>query len=140
MFWPNFLRRTQIFEKTGKKAVFGQFSENDDKKIVFFGARSPAKLVYIGAKGAFRKILGSINQKWKSQNSTKAGGHISERVKVRPPPSPLNPPQSQRAEELGVKWAIQCRIFCYVKTIFFFIFTLFLFLIALFSKLCGLKT
>ena len=30
----------------------------------FFGTRSPSKLVYIGAKGAFRKILESVGQKW----------------------------------------------------------------------------
>ena len=30
----------------------------------FFGEFSPSKLVYIGAKGAFRKILGSVGEKW----------------------------------------------------------------------------
>ena len=35
--------------------------------------RTPlSKLVYFGAKGALRKILGSVGQKWISQNSTKA--------------------------------------------------------------------
>ena len=29
----------------------------------FFGARSPSKLVYIGANGTLRKILGSVGQK-----------------------------------------------------------------------------
>ena len=28
----------------------------------FFGARSPSKLVYIGAQGAFRKNLGSVGK------------------------------------------------------------------------------
>ena len=42
------------------------------KKSHFFGA-SPSKLVYIGAKGAFTKILGSVSQQWTSQTSTKGG-------------------------------------------------------------------
>ena len=58
------LPRRQISEKTVKKAVFGHFLKNFDKKSRFFGARSPSKLVYIGAEGAFRKILGSVGQKW----------------------------------------------------------------------------
>ena len=58
-------------KKTVKKAVFGHFLKNFDKKLRFFGARSPSKLVYIGAKGAFRKILGSVGQKWISEKVTK---------------------------------------------------------------------
>ena len=61
LFWPNFLLPRQIFEKTG----------NFNQKIAFFVARFTSKLVYIGAKDAFRKILGSVSQKWISQNSTK---------------------------------------------------------------------
>ena len=69
MFFPNFgqyfERRRQIFEKTVKKAVFGHFLKNFDKKIAFFWrACSPSKLVYIGAEGGFGKILGSVGQKW----------------------------------------------------------------------------
>ena len=86
-FWLNFLRRRQIFKKTVKKAVFGHFLKIFDKKNrVFFGARSPSKLVYIGAKGAFRKILGSVGQKWISDKVSKggpfgsAGGRIPEVV------------------------------------------------------------
>ena len=45
--------------------------KNYDQKIAFFDVRSPSKLVYFGAKGTFRKISGSISQKWTSQNSTK---------------------------------------------------------------------
>ena len=58
----------------------------------FFGAGSPSKLVYIGAKGAFRKILGSVGQKWISEKVSKggpfgsAGGRIPEGRGVRPPP------------------------------------------------------
>ena len=44
------------------------------KKSRFFGARSPSKLVYIGAKGAFRKTLGSVGQKWISEKVSKEGG------------------------------------------------------------------
>ena len=64
----------------------------------FFGARSPSKIAYIGAKGAFRKILGSVGQKWISEKVSKggpfgsAGGQIPEGEGVRPPPPPLNPP------------------------------------------------
>ena len=54
------------------------------KKSRFFGARSPSKLVYIEAEGAFRKILGSVGQKWISEKVSKggpfgsAGGRIPE--------------------------------------------------------------
>ena len=48
-----------FFEKTGQK-VFGHFLENFDKKIAFLLARAPPQSLYIGAKGAFRKILGSV--------------------------------------------------------------------------------
>ena len=41
--------------------------------LTFFGARSPSKLVYIGAEGAFRKILGSVGQKWISEKVSKGG-------------------------------------------------------------------
>ena len=80
LFWQSFLRRRQIFEK------FWQ------KNSIFFGARSPSKLVYIGAKGAFRKILGSVGQKGISEKVSKggpfgsAGGRIPE--VGRPPPPP----------------------------------------------------
>ena len=43
------------------------------KKIAFFGTLPPSKLAYIGAQGAFRKILGSVSQKWISQISTEGG-------------------------------------------------------------------
>ena len=57
----------------------------------FFGARSPSKIAYIGAKGAFRKILGSVGQKWISEKVSKggpfgsAGGQIPEGGGGRPP-------------------------------------------------------
>ena len=58
------------------------------------GGGSPIKIsICIGAKGAFRKILGSVSQKWISQNSTKQtlGRHGVEslREEKRPPPNPL---------------------------------------------------
>ena len=71
LFWQNFLRRRQIFEKTVTKAVFGHFLKNFDKKNRAFGARSPSKLVCIGAEGAFRKILGSVGQQWISEKVSK---------------------------------------------------------------------
>ena len=59
----------------------------------------PQKIVNFGAKGALRKILGSVGQKWISEKVSKggpfgsAGGRIPERG--RPPNRhhpPLNPP------------------------------------------------
>ena len=47
----------KLKKKTGQKRRF----QNVDQSCVFLGARSPSKLAYIGAKGAFRKILGSIS-------------------------------------------------------------------------------
>ena len=95
------MRRRQIFERTVKKAVFGHFLKNFDKKMRFFGARSPSKIAYIGAEGAFRKILGSVGQKWISEKVSKggpfgsAGGQIPEGG--RPPPPPRTPPKSAPA-------------------------------------------
>ena len=91
-------------KKQTKKAVFGHFLKNFDKKIAFFfGARSPSKLVYIGAKSAFRKILGSVGQKWISEKVSKggpfgsAGSRIPERRGVRHPAPPPPPPKSAPA-------------------------------------------
>ena len=95
LFWLNFLRSRQIFEKkTIKKAFFGHFLKKFYKKIAFFWrVRSPSELVYIGAVGAFRKILGSVGQKWISEKVSKggpfgsAGGRIPEgggASKIRP--------------------------------------------------------
>ena len=63
----------------------------------FFGARSPSKIAFIGAKGAFRKILGSVSQKWNSEKVSKGGpfGSAGDQIPVegRPPtPPPINPP------------------------------------------------
>ena len=44
LFWQNFLRRRQIFEKTVKKAVFGHLLENFDQKIAFFWRGLPLKV------------------------------------------------------------------------------------------------
>ena len=58
LFWQNFLRRRQIFEKTVWKIL--------TKKLRFFGARSPSQIAYIGAAynsiywHILGKILGSI--------------------------------------------------------------------------------
>ena len=57
-----FLNKKQV-----KNAAFGNFLKNVYKKLgFFFGARFPSKLVYIGAEGTSRKILGFVNQKWMS--------------------------------------------------------------------------
>ena len=58
------IQMTKFFKKHVKNAVFGHFLETFDKKTRFFDARSPSKLVYIGARGAFGQILGSVGQKW----------------------------------------------------------------------------
>ena len=63
-FSQNFCAAGKILKKQFKKGVFGTFGKFLPKNCLFFGARAPSKLVYIGAKGAFRKILGLIGQKW----------------------------------------------------------------------------
>ena len=79
-------------------AKFGHFLELK-KHVFFFLARAlPSKLVYFGAKGAFRKILGSVRQKRISQNSTmgkpfgSTGGRIPE--KGQRPPHPKSAPEN----------------------------------------------
>ena len=47
------------------------FENYKQKTAVYFGARLPSKLVYIGAKGVFRKKFGVRHQTWLSQNRTK---------------------------------------------------------------------
>ena len=50
-------------EKQTKKRHFRHFLKNVDKKNAFFRrARPPHKLVFIGAKGAFIKILGYLTK------------------------------------------------------------------------------
>ena len=93
LFWRNFVGRRQIFEETVKEAVF--------LRVFFGGARSPSKLVYIGAQSAFRKILGSLGQKWISEKSIQgsfgsAGGRIPE---GRGASAPRLPPKSAPANE-----------------------------------------
>ena len=64
-FWPNNLRHRQNFKNLGqKKAFLGTFwiILTKSKNRVFFRARSHSKLVYIGAKGAFRKFLRSVTK------------------------------------------------------------------------------
>ena len=73
LFCRKLLRR-QIFEKIGQKSSFLALLENVDKKIPFFWRALPlTKLVYIGAKGAFRKILGPVDQKSISEKVPKGG-------------------------------------------------------------------
>ena len=84
-----------------KNAFWGFFGKVLPKSRVFSArAPPPSKLVYFGAEGSFRKVLGWVSQKWISQNSTKgvayglSEGRIPE--KKRPPaPSLLNPPLAE---------------------------------------------
>ena len=62
-FWKN-------SQKSRFWALFEKFWQNI---AFFFDARSPSKLVYIGAKSALRKILGSVGQKWISEKVSKGG-------------------------------------------------------------------
>ena len=67
-FGQIFCAAGKFLKKQVKKQffVFGHFLETLD-------ARSPSKLVYIGAKGVLRKILGSVGQKWISYKVPKGG-------------------------------------------------------------------
>ena len=65
-----------FFEKTVKKGVFRHFLENFDKKMRFFGARS------------FRKILGSVGQKWISEKVSKGGPFGSAGGRIPPKSAP----------------------------------------------------
>ena len=98
-FGKIFCAAGKFLKKQSKKPFLNTFWKILTKKSrFFFGARSPSKLVYIGAKGAFKKILGSVGQKWISEKVSKggpfgsAGGRISEGGGRPPPPPPLNPP------------------------------------------------
>ena len=58
----NFCAAGKCLKKGQKKTFLGNFWNILTKESRFLGARSPSKLVYIGAKGAFRKVLGSVNK------------------------------------------------------------------------------
>ena len=95
------------------KTVFGHFLKKIlTKNSVFFGARSPSKLVYIGAKGAFRKILGSVCEKWISEKVSKggpfgsAGGRIPEGGRP-PPPPPKSAPGSMTLLQTSVGYVLK---------------------------------
>ena len=60
----------QIKMKTGYERGFVHFLENFSNKLCSFWCALPSKIVKFGAKGSFRKVLGSVSQKWISQNST----------------------------------------------------------------------
>ena len=60
-----------IGKKKQAKKSFKHFKENFQQKGVFSAHAFPSNIEYFGAKGAFRKILGSVSQKRISQNSTK---------------------------------------------------------------------
>ena len=70
-FWPKFLRcRHQNFEKTDPKYVFRILELKKQTQNTFLGLKTTPKLVFLGAKGAFRKVEGPCSQKWISQNCT----------------------------------------------------------------------
>ena len=91
-FWQNFLRRRQILKKNSQKSRFWALFEKFWQKIAFFWRALPSKLVYIGSKVAFRKILGSVGWKWISEKVSKGRQEVEslrEGVGVRPPkPAP----------------------------------------------------
>ena len=105
LFWPNFLRRGQLFQKTVQKAFLGTFWKISTKKLRF-SARAPAlNLVYISA---FRKIWRSVIQKWISQYSTK-GDHLSRQAvkSLRRGPPPPPPPKKKNPV---LVWVISCEV------------------------------
>ena len=64
-FGENFCAAGKFLKKQVKKAVFGHFLENIDKKLRFFWGALPLKVsIYIDVEGAFRKIWGSVGQKY----------------------------------------------------------------------------
>ena len=102
-FWLNYLRRRQKFEKKKqfKTGVFWALFGKCWPKNRFFSAPAPpSKLVYVGAQGALRKILGSVGQKWSSYRVKKKGRTLWVGRGSNPwggggrtlSPPPLNPP------------------------------------------------
>ena len=83
LFWQNFLRRRQIFEKkTVKKGVFRHFLENFDQKIAFFRRALPLKIskVFSGrsAKSGFlKKTQRGDPLGWQGVESLRGGGGAS---------------------------------------------------------------
>ena len=77
-----------------KRAILGRFRKTLSKKLRFFGERSPFKIIYIGAKGGFRKFSGSLinNEYLKVVQMRESLGHQGvESLReegVRNPPSP----------------------------------------------------
>ena len=57
-----FCSAINFLKKQAKKGVLGNFWKILTKTLRFFSARSPSKLVYIGAEGAFRKFLGFVTK------------------------------------------------------------------------------
>ena len=57
-----FCAAINFLKKQAKKGVLGNFWKILTKTLRFFSARSPSKLVYIGAEGAFRKFLGFVTK------------------------------------------------------------------------------
>ena len=89
-------RAGENLKKQSKKVVLGTFLKILTKKLRFSARAPPSIIEYIGAKGAFRKILGSVGQKWiflkvpKGEPFGSAGGRIPKGG--RPPPPPKSAP------------------------------------------------
>ena len=83
-FWLNFLCRRQIFEKkNSQKSRFWALFEKFWQKNCVFLARAPPQ--------SFRKILGSVGQKWISEKVSKGGPFGSAGLRPPPPPPPPRP-------------------------------------------------
>ena len=54
-----------------KNAFLDTFWKMLTKKIAFFQRALSSKFVLFGTKGAHRQFLGSVSQKWESENSRK---------------------------------------------------------------------
>ena len=70
------------------------------KKWFLFGARYLSKLVYIGVKGALRKILGSVDQKWISEKVLKGLKYLWVGRGSAPPPPKSAPALVYRLQNL----------------------------------------
>ena len=77
-----------FLKKKAKKGVFRYFLENFDKKNCVFSVRPRlSKLASFGAQGDLEEILGTVSQKWISQNSSKGdplGQQGFESLKIPP--------------------------------------------------------
>ena len=81
-------------KKQAKKVIFRNFLETFDQKS-HFGARSPLKLIYIGAEGAYRKLLGSLTKDGYLKRGNPLGRQGVESLGKEASVPPPNPPLRQ---------------------------------------------